>query len=104
MAASECICGGPSTAKAKFDVLLQRRRDKAAAKCPRFAWAERLPPSRVVSPIAAVGERSGLFGAVRGGGLDILKAQRPKIKLANKGLDDMDRVVFGHVVVQRLWQ
>ena len=55
-------------------------------------------------PIAAVRERSGLFGAVRGGGLDNLKAQRPKIKLVNKGLDDMDRVVLGHVVVQRLRQ
>jgi len=40
----------------------------------------RLPPSKVVRPIAAVRERSGLFGAVRGGGLDILKAQRTKIK------------------------
>jgi hypothetical protein len=42
--------------------------------------------------------------ATRGGGLDTLKAQRPKIKLVNKGFDDTDRVVFGHVVVQRLRQ
>jgi len=50
-----------------------------------------LATAQVCGPCRGVAGR-----ATGGGGLDTLKAQRPKIKLVDEGFNDTDRIVFGH--------